>query len=113
MRNEGPSPREKESIMTNPSSLTPGPDHAVETTSASPAIHLGPAKAIIAAVAGFAVAVGPVLATVLGDGAIDVNEGILLLVAALAGLGIPGVGTYIVPTRVTVDPAASTTRTIA
>lgn len=88
---------------TNPDRV-PGPDHlAVGETvsSSSPKVELGPAKAIVAAVAGLAVAVGPVLAASLGDGALDVNEGITLLVAVLVGLGVPGVSTYLVPTKVT------------
>jgi hypothetical protein len=70
-------------------------------SSESPKVTLGKSKAVFAAVAGLAVAVGPVLTLALGDGAIDINEGIGLFVAALVGLGVPGVGTYYVPTKVT------------
>lgn len=70
-------------------------------TSDSPKVELGPAKAIVAAIGGLFVAVGPVLTVALADGAIDLNEGIALGVAVLVGLGVPGVGAYVAPTKVT------------
>lgn len=70
-------------------------------TSESPKVELGKSKAVVAAVAGVFVAVGGVLAGALSDGAIDLNEGIALGVAVLVGLGVPGIGTYVVPTTVT------------
>lgn len=78
----------------------------INTTSASPKVTLGPAKAVVAAIAGVAVAVGPVLTLALQDGAIDLNEGISLAVAVLVGLGVPGVGTYLTPTKVQIDQEA-------
>lgn len=70
-------------------------------SSSSPKVSLGKSKAVFAAIAGLAVAVGPVLTLALQDGAIDLNEGIGIAIAALVGLGVPGVGTYITPTSVT------------
>lgn len=70
-------------------------------TSDSPKVELGKAKAIVAAVSGLFVAVGPVLTVALADGAIDLNEGIALGIAVLVGLGVPGLGTYVTPTSVT------------
>lgn len=70
-------------------------------SSESPKVELGKSKAIVAAVGGVFVAVGGVLVGALSDGAIDLNEGIALGIAVLVGLGVPGVGTYVVPTSVT------------
>lgn len=70
-------------------------------TSDSPKVELGKSKAIVAAIGGVVAAVAPVLTVTLADGAIDLNEGIALAIAVLAGLGIPGIGAYIVPTKVT------------
>lgn len=84
------------------STINPAPLHVGETvTSDSPKVELGKSKAIFAAISGVVVAVSPVLSVALGDGAIDLNEGIALGIAVLVGLGVPGVGTYLVPTSVT------------
>ena len=89
---------------TNPSAATPGPDHLSpgETVkSSSPAVTLGPAKAIVAAILGAILTAGAViLQAVSNDGAIDVNEGIAIVLAIAAGAGVPGLGTYIAPTTV-------------
>lgn len=72
-----------------------------EVTSDSPKVTLGPAKAVVASVAGVVTAVGVWLsAGPLADGAIDLNEGIGLTLAILGGLGVPGIGTYLTPTTV-------------
>lgn len=72
-------------------------------TSASPKVELGPAKAIASAVGGVVTAISVWLLTApLADGALDLNEGIALVIAILGGLGVPGIGTYLTPTRVTV-----------
>lgn len=88
------------SIADTPQSTTPLT--VGETVSSeSPKVELGKSKAIVAAVGGVFVAVGGVLVGALSDGAIDLNEGIALGIAVLVGLGVPGVGTYVVPTTVT------------
>ena len=90
---------------TNPAAGTPGPDHLApgETvTSDSPKVTLGPAKAIVAAAGGVVSSVAVWLATgPFADGALDLNEGIALVIAILAGLGVPGIGTYVTRTTVT------------
>lgn len=100
-----PDPTEGSNLMANPSPfIEPEVKPLVvgETVSSdSPKVTLGKGKAIIAAVAGLAVAVGPLLANALEDGAIDTNEGITLFIAVLVGLGVPGLGTYFTPTKVT------------
>ena len=70
-------------------------------TSDSPKVELGKSKAIVAAVGGVVAAVAPVLTVALADGAFDLNEGIALVIAVLVGLGVPGIGAYVVPTKVT------------
>lgn len=73
-----------------------------EVSTASPKIKLGSSKAVVAAVGGVVSSLGVWLATgPLTDGALDLNEGIALVIAILVGLGVPGVGTYVVPTKVT------------
>ena len=74
-----------------------------ETVSSdSPKVSLGSSKAVVAAIGGVVTAVsvwltgGP-----FADGAIDLNEGIALAIAVLAGLGVPGIGAYLTPTKVT------------
>lgn len=68
----------------------------------SPKVELGPAKAIIAAILGAVVtAAGVILQAVSNDGGIDLNEGIAIALAIAAGAGVPGLGTYLVPTKVT------------
>ena len=93
--------------MTNPSAATPGPDHLTvgETvTSDSPKVSLGPSKAIVAAITGAVVTAGGViLQAVSNDGAIDLNEGIAIVLAILAGAGVPGIGTYVTRTKVTAN----------
>lgn len=87
--------------MTIPNNET-GPLEVGQTvTSDSPKVDLGKSKAVVAAVAGAVAAGGTVLATALMDGAIDLNEGIALVVAILAGAGVPGMGAYVTPTTVT------------
>lgn len=82
----------------------PGPDHLAvgETvTSDSPKVTLGPAKAVVAAIGGVVTSVAVWLTTApLSDGALDLNEGIALVIAVLAGLGVPGIGTYVTRTTV-------------
>lgn len=73
-------------------------------SSASPKVTLGPAKAIVAAIAGVVSSVAVWLTTApLADGALDLNEGIALAIAIGAGLGIPGIGTYVTNTKVTAN----------
>lgn len=75
----------------------------IVTTSASPSVNLGPAKAIVAAIGGVVASLAIWLQSgPLTDGAIDLNEGIGLTLAILVGLGVPGVGTYVTPTKVEV-----------
>ncbi len=58
--------------MTNYEGGSTAPLAVNETVSTdSPKVELGKSKAIVAAVAGLAVAVGPVLTTALADGAIE------------------------------------------
>lgn len=72
-----------------------------ETTSANPKIELGNSKAILAGLGGVATAVATWLTTgPFLDNALDLNEGIALAIAILGGLGF-GVGTYVIPTKVT------------
>lgn len=79
----------------------------VHTTSASPKVTLGPAKAVLAAVGGVVTALGVWLTGApFADGALDLNESISLVLTILAGAGVPGIGTYLVPTKVEFDPAA-------
>lgn len=71
-----------------------------ETTSANPKIELGKSKAILATVGGVATALSVWLTSgVLADGALDLNESIAGVIALLGGLGF-GVGTYVIPTKV-------------
>lgn len=87
-----------EAIYTNDSPL-----HVGETVaSTSPKVELGKSKAVVAAIGGVVTAVSVWLtAGPLNDGAIDLNEGIALVIAILAGLGVPGIGAYLTPTKVT------------
>jgi hypothetical protein len=81
----------------------PAPALAVgeETTSSDPKIQLGNSKAVVATIGGVVTAISVWLTTgPLTDGALDLNEGIALVIAILGGLGF-GVGTYVVPTKVT------------
>jgi len=72
-----------------------------ETTSANPKIELGKSKAVLATVGGVATALGVWFTSgVLADGALDLNEAIAGVLAVLGGLGF-GVGTYVIPTKVT------------
>lgn len=89
---------------TNPSRSTPGPDHlAVGETvsSASPVVHLGPAKAVIAAVLGALGAAVPLAIAAVSDGALTLDEGWGIAGALLAGAGVIGGGTFLMPTSVT------------
>ena len=70
-------------------------------SSESPKVTLGKSKGVIAAIGGVVTSVGVLLPSVLSDGAVSLNEGILLVLAVLAGLGVPVIGTYLVPTTVT------------
>lgn len=70
--------------------------------SSSPAVSLGPAKAIVAMLTGLVVAVAPVLTATLADGVLSLNDGFLLGLAVLGGLGVPGLGVYLTPTKVSV-----------
>lgn len=72
-----------------------------ETTSANPKIELGKSKAVLATIGGVATALSVWLTSgVLADGALDLNESIAGVIALLGGLGF-GVGTYVIPTKVT------------
>lgn len=72
-----------------------------ETTSANPKIELGNSKAVLATIGGVATALSVWLTSgVLADGALDLNESIAGVIAVLGGLGF-GVGTYVIPTKVT------------
>jgi hypothetical protein len=92
---------------TNPAPAGDGPKHLApgETvTSDSPKVTLGPAKAIVAAVGGVVTSLSVWLTTgPFNDGALDLNEGIALVIAILAGLGVPGIGTYVTRTKVTAN----------
>ena len=92
--------------MTNLSSATPGPDHLAsgETVkSSSPAVTLGPAKAVIAAILGALGAAVPLGIAAIADGAIDLSEGWGILGALLVGAGVIGGGTWLTPTKVTAN----------
>ena len=82
------------------SNLTPGPDHRA-ISSKSPAIDLGPAKAIASGVAGTAVAflggLGVAIADEVVTGQEWVNIAIATVLGAVAAFGI----TYETPTTVT------------
>lgn len=72
-----------------------------EVLSDSPKVELGNSKAIIAAVGGLITAVSMWLTgDPFADGALDLGEGIALAFAIAGGLGIPGLGTYYMPTKV-------------
>ncbi|QKY80325.1 hypothetical protein SEA_MERCEDES_25 [Microbacterium phage Mercedes] len=72
-----------------------------EVSSASPKIELGKSKAFFAGAAGLVTALSVWLTgEPLADGAIDLNEGFALVLAVLGGLGVGGLGTYVVPTKV-------------
>lgn len=68
--------------------------------SSSPAITLGPAKAIIAAVLGALGAAVPLAVAAIGDGTLDLTEGWGIVTALLVGAGVIGGGTYLTPTTV-------------
>lgn len=71
-------------------------------SSASPKVELGTAKAVVAAVGGVVTALAMWLTgDPFADGALDLGEGIALLFAVAGGLGIPGLGAYLAPTKVT------------
>lgn len=73
-----------------------------EVSSSSPKLELGKSKAVIAAIGGVVTAVSIWLTgEPFADGAIDLGEGIALVFAIAGGLGIPGLGTYYMPTKVT------------
>lgn len=81
-------------------STTPdGPRHL---SSSSPAVTLGPQKAIVAAIAGAVVAGGTALISAVSDGAIDVGEAWTIVGAILAGAGLTGGSTYAKSTDVTI-----------
>lgn len=67
----------------------------------SPSVQLGNHKAWIAAVLGGLVAAGNVAVLAVSDGAVDLGEGINILLAALTGSGIVGAGTWLKSTTVT------------
>lgn len=82
----------------------PGPDHLAvgETVSSqSPAVQLGPGKAIIAAVLGGLGAAVPLAIAAVSDGALSLDEGWAILSALLVGSGVIGAGTFLLPTTVT------------
>lgn len=92
--------------MSNPSAATPGPDHlAVGDTvkSSSPAVTLGPAKAVIAAILGALGAAVPLAINATADGVLDLGEGWAIVGALLAGAGVIGAGTWLTPTKVTAN----------
>lgn len=70
-------------------------------SSSSPSVQLGTHKAWIAAVAGAVVGAGNVLLLALSDGAIDLGEGINIILAGLTGAGIVGIPTWAKSTTVT------------
>ena len=74
-----------------------------ETVSSdSPKVSLGSSKAVVAAIGGVVTAVSIWLTgDPFADGAIDLGEDIALAFAIGGGLGIPGLGTYLMPTKVT------------
>lgn len=70
--------------------------------SSSPKVQLGKSKAVVAAGAGLVTAVSMWLTgSPFEDGALDLGEGIALAFAIAGGLGVPGLGTYYMPTKVT------------
>lgn len=89
---------------TNPSSLTPGPDHlAVGDTvsSTSPAVHLGPAKAIAGGIVGTTVAFLSALIVANSDEAVTSGEWLTVALATVLG-GAAAFGiTWATPTSVT------------
>lgn len=75
------------------------PDHVV--SSKSPEVHLGPDKAIVAAIAGALVGAGTALSGALSDGVVTGPEWIGALVAAIIGAGLTAAPTYAKATNVT------------
>ena len=71
----------------------------IETS--SPLVTLGPAKAIVAAVAAGIVAGGTSLVTALSDQVITPAEWITALIAVIVGAGLTGGATYAKATTVT------------
>lgn len=71
--------------------------------SSSPAVTLGPAKAIVAAVTGALVGGLTALGTALTDGAITPAEWVAVALATLLGSGLTGGATYAKSTTVTLN----------
>lgn len=97
--------------MTNPSNLTPGPDHVADphihvgetVSSISPKVTLGLSKAVAGGVAGTAIGFLGALSTAYADEVVTGGEwisvGIATILAATAAFGI----TWAVPTKVTAN----------
>lgn len=92
--------------MTNPSAATPGPDHLVvgqTVLSSSPKVTLGPAKAVVGAIAGAVVAAGPITLEAIADGAIDLGEIWSIIGALLVGAGLVGGSVFAKSAKVTAN----------
>ncbi len=74
-----------------------------EVSSSSPAVKLGPAKAVVAAIAGAVVAAGPLVIEAVSDGVLDIGELWSIIGALLVGSGITGTATYLKSTKVTLQ----------
>lgn len=78
----------------------------VETTSASPKITLGPAKAVVALIAAAVVGGLTTLGGALTDNVVTPAEWVAVALATIVGSGIVGGATYATTTKVTFDPTA-------
>ena len=92
--------------MTNPAAATPGPDHLATgdvVLSSSPKVTLGPAKAVVGAIAGAVVSAGPLVLEAIADGAVDLGEVWSIIGALLVGAGLVGGSVFVKSTKVTAN----------
>lgn len=71
------------------------------TTTASPRIDLGPAKAVAATVATVAVSFLGALGVAIADGAVSGQEWVTIAIATIVSTGLVGGATFITPAKVT------------
>lgn len=71
------------------------------TTTASPRIDLGPAKAVAATIATVAVSFLGSLGVAIADGAVSGQEWVTIAIATIVSTGLVGGATFITPAKVT------------
>lgn len=72
-----------------------------ETTTASPRIDLGPAKAVAATIATVAVSFLGALGVAITDGAVSGEEWVTIAIATILATGLVGGATFVTPAKVT------------